>query len=323
MSDLVSIVVPCFNYGRYLPDCVRSLAAQSHANWECIIVDDGSTDNTSEICHSLAASESRIKVVRQRNLGVNAARNTGLRLATGEYIQLLDADDMLECDKLRVQVEYLRAHSEIDVVLGEAAFFDSRSTGELRRWRRVGATGATARVSGSGHLILRALVAGNIAVIHAALVRRNVFDLIGFLDEEMELNEDWEFWFRCGFGGCKFAFVSEGQDRALVREHDGSPSRIREPMLRATVALRERIDGDLPGQLRSENAQRISEARAKLGIELVRQGRKGEGWEIYRKALLTASRKTKLLLQLLRLLPGATRAAALGRRGLSGLFPAK
>lgn len=319
MNDLVSVVVPCFNYGRHLPDCIRSLGAQTHTEWECVIVDDGSTDDTPAVCERLAESDGRVRFLRQQNRGVNAARNAGLALARGEYIQFLDADDMLQRDKLRAQVRYLQAHLQTDIVLGEAAFFDSSSPNRLRRRRRSGATGATARIDGSGLPVIREFVYGNVSVIHAALVRRKVFEAVGLLDEGMRLNEDWEFWLRCALSGRRFSFVSTGEDRALVREHDSSPSRAREPMLRATIYLRDRIDTSIPEELRLLNAQLLAEAKGRLGIELVRQGKAAEGWVLYRNAIRASSSKARLLAQTARLLPGADRIAALSRRFFSGL----
>src|SRR6266513_1317656 len=124
MSKVVSIIVPCFNYARYLKECMESLVKQSYQRWECIIVDDGSTDSTPEVCARLSRWESRVTFLRHNNRGLSAARNAGIRQARGEFVQLLDADDLLEPDKLKVQVEFLDAHPDIDIALGEAAFFE-------------------------------------------------------------------------------------------------------------------------------------------------------------------------------------------------------
>ena len=107
MSSLVSVVVPCFNYGRFLDECITSLAQQSHKAWECIIVDDGSTDDTPEVCARLARSDPRIRFFRQHNGGLSAARNAGIRQARGVMIQMLDADDCLQPRKIGNQAAFL------------------------------------------------------------------------------------------------------------------------------------------------------------------------------------------------------------------------
>ncbi len=109
----VSIIIPCHNQARFLPDAVASVRAQTYPEWECIVIDDGSTDETPSVAESLAADDHRIKVVRQSNRGPSGARNAGLRLGTGQYVQFLDADDLLEPDKLQAQVSALSAVHEL------------------------------------------------------------------------------------------------------------------------------------------------------------------------------------------------------------------
>lgn len=95
-EPLVSIIVPIYNVARYLRECVDSLRAQTHAELEIILVDDGSTDGSGAICDEYAALDARVRVVRQPNRGVSAARNTGLDTATGKYVQFVDPDDWVE-----------------------------------------------------------------------------------------------------------------------------------------------------------------------------------------------------------------------------------
>lgn len=90
----VSIIVPVYNVGEYLLPCLDSLAAQSFRDWECILVDDGSTDGSGEVCDRYAAVDSRFRVVHQPNSGVAAARAAGVRAAAGEYLWFVDGDDL-------------------------------------------------------------------------------------------------------------------------------------------------------------------------------------------------------------------------------------
>jgi len=99
-NPLVSIIVPCFNYGQFLSEALESLLAQTYPRWECIIVDDGSTDNTKEAVNFYVQKDSRFRYIYQVHRGVSSARNRALKEAAGTYIQFLDADDMLEKDKL-------------------------------------------------------------------------------------------------------------------------------------------------------------------------------------------------------------------------------
>ena len=84
MNDLVSVIIPCYQQGRFLPEAVASLQRQTHANWEAIIVDDGSTDDTDMIARRLCANDPRLRFLSKPNGGLSSARNAGLRIATGQ-----------------------------------------------------------------------------------------------------------------------------------------------------------------------------------------------------------------------------------------------
>ena len=90
---MISIIIPLYNAARFIAETLQSVQAQTYTDWECIVVDDGSTDNGAEIVQRIAQADMRIRYVYQSNAGPSAARNHGLRLAKGDYIQFLDADD--------------------------------------------------------------------------------------------------------------------------------------------------------------------------------------------------------------------------------------
>ena len=99
-KDIISIIVPVYNVAAYLQRCVASITSQTYGNIEILIIDDGSTDGSSDICDRLAASDCRIKVIHQENLGLSVARNTGLANASGRYIFFCDSDDYLQGEAL-------------------------------------------------------------------------------------------------------------------------------------------------------------------------------------------------------------------------------
>ncbi len=119
-APLVSVVITTFNTGRYLPETLESVFAQSHANYEIIVVDDGSTDDTPERARAYA---SRITLIEREHEGLGPARNAGLALATGDYVAFLDSDDVWEPDALRIQLEVARQHPESGLVVGDGVEF--------------------------------------------------------------------------------------------------------------------------------------------------------------------------------------------------------
>lgn len=98
IKDLVSVIVPVYNVEKYLRDCLNSILAQTYSNIEVILINDGSKDGSGFICDEYAAKDSRIKVLHKENGGVSKARNAGIRIARGEYLSFVDADDTLDCD---------------------------------------------------------------------------------------------------------------------------------------------------------------------------------------------------------------------------------
>ncbi len=101
MEHLISIIVPVFNVEDYIETCVNSILSQTYTKFEVILVNDGSTDKSGEICNQFALKDRRVKVIHQVNKGVSAARNSGIRVANGEYICFVDSDDKIQKDFLK------------------------------------------------------------------------------------------------------------------------------------------------------------------------------------------------------------------------------
>lgn len=113
----VSVVVPVYNTESYLNECIKSVVSQTYENFELILVDDGSCDNSGSICDKYALTDSRIKVIHQTNLGVTKARENGVRNSTGDYIYFVDADDTLEIDALENMLSLLS--DDVDIVVSD------------------------------------------------------------------------------------------------------------------------------------------------------------------------------------------------------------
>jgi glycosyltransferase involved in cell wall biosynthesis len=127
MTPLVSIIVTCFNQARYLQRSVTSVLSQTFTDLECIIVDDGSTDNTQEVAKQLMSLDSRISYFYKENGGVSSSRNFGFKQAQGTWIQFLDGDDWIHEDKIRFQLTYVTESQEEDTAFYtdyERVFFD-------------------------------------------------------------------------------------------------------------------------------------------------------------------------------------------------------
>ncbi len=177
-APLVSVIIPCFNLGRYLDEAVDSVLAQSFQQFEILIVDDGSTDDdTRRLLDDYR--KPRTRVMRCDNRGLSAARNIGISLSRGCYVCALDADDLLAPTWLERGVALLEADGSIDFVSHWLSAFGE----EHWAWQPV-------RNDLAMLLDLNTLNS-------AAIIRRSLFDAVGTFDESMRDGcEDWEFWIR-------------------------------------------------------------------------------------------------------------------------------
>ncbi|HEY2860286.1 MAG TPA: glycosyltransferase family 2 protein [Terracidiphilus sp.] len=123
-GELVSVVVPTYNRGYCIGRTIDSVRAQSHADWELIVVDDGSTDNTAELIKSNYGHDPRVRYLVQENAGVSAARNTGIRASKGDYVAFLDSDDVWKPWKLKVQLGCFQVFPEAGMVWTDFAAVD-------------------------------------------------------------------------------------------------------------------------------------------------------------------------------------------------------
>lgn len=130
----VSVIIPCYNQARFLPQAIASLQAQTLEEWECIVVDDGSTDNTAEVVSNIALRDSRVRLVQKINGGSASARDMGLQYAQGKYIQFLDADDTIAPEKFEKQVA-LMEREKLDI--SYTAFCSEDSLGQRTPSRTV------------------------------------------------------------------------------------------------------------------------------------------------------------------------------------------
>lgn len=118
----VSVVVPVHNVALYLDDCIRSLCGQAHADIEIVLVDDGSTDGSSEICDQWASQDERVRVIHQENQGSSAARNAGIEVSTGHYLTFVDADDLVAADLVSTMYAWTVTHNADLVITGLTEF---------------------------------------------------------------------------------------------------------------------------------------------------------------------------------------------------------
>ncbi|MDQ7948511.1 MAG: glycosyltransferase family 2 protein [Pedobacter sp.] len=237
----VSIIIPTYKYGHLISETLDCLLNQSYAHWEALIVDDGSEDGTAAIVRAYAAADQRFHYTEQKNQGVSAARNAALRQCSGEFIQFLDADDLLSPEKLKNQVEYLESHPEIDLVLSDTRYFESGHFNHQFTDLSLKNEAQTARIHGKGFPVLSPLIERNQFVIQSPLFKRKMIEEIGLFHEQMSHLEDWDFWLRCAIKNYSFAFLDDQAAIGYVRVHAASASQKTDKLFEAEAVLRKNI----------------------------------------------------------------------------------
>ncbi len=234
---LVSIIVPCFNYGHLVGETLESLQKQTLENWECIVVDDGSSDNTKEIVSKYTSKDKRYSYIYQKNAGLSAARNTGIKAAKGEFIQLLDADDFIAENKLNEQIKLFRENNSVSIVYGELRYFNSNNPTELY-YTLNGGTESWMKTYTSHEEFTEHLIQNNLFAVNCAVFRKSILKDCGYFNTELKSVEDWEFWVRCAILEEHFLFDGRLDSIALVRIHETSMSQNNQRMYEASIAAR-------------------------------------------------------------------------------------
>lgn len=183
MSPKVSIIITAHNYAQYLERCLESAFEQTYSDYEIVVVDDGSTDETPEILRSAKArNPDQLRVIHLEGLGLPAACNAGIEAAVGDYIVRLDADDYFDENLLTVEANYLDTHSDVDLVFPD--YYTVDNNGDILEHIRM------MKVNDEVELLNRSPLAAG------AMYRRSSWAQINGYDETLEYQEDYDFWVR-------------------------------------------------------------------------------------------------------------------------------
>lgn len=176
-KPIVSVIVPCYNLGKFLPEALNSLIEQTFSDWECVIVDDGSTDNTKSIALEYVRKDSRFIYYYKENEGVCIAKNFAISKSKGKYILPLDSDDLIEPEYIEEAVSILDNNSDIRLVYCDGIFFGEKS-------------GLIDNADYSFELLLYSNLIHNSALFY----KKDFDDTGGYSLEMKDGLEDWEFW---------------------------------------------------------------------------------------------------------------------------------
>jgi glycosyltransferase involved in cell wall biosynthesis len=227
VKPLVSIIIPAYNVEGFIAETIQSATAQTWANKEIIIIDDGSTDDTLQIAKSFEST--RIKVIHQKNSGAAAARNTGLTIASGTYIQFLDADDLLSPNKIEEQLNCLDGSLTQLAICRSVYFADGENhltQSATKSWFDCDTDNPVDFLTKlyAGQEIMPGY--GGMIPMHTWLTPRKLIDKAGNWNETLSVNDDGEFF-------CRVVLASEG-----IRFDEDGVSYYRKFLNRPTLSSR-------------------------------------------------------------------------------------
>ncbi len=182
MDGVISVIVPVYNVAAYLPQCLDSILGQDYENLEVLLIDDGSKDDSGAICDAYAARDSRIRVIHQKNGGAAAAKNAGLRVATGEFLSFVDSDDFLEPNVYGYMVELLRSTGADAAEFGFSDLYRNREEDQVLYDQRQ-------MVSGREYLI-RFTTGWTGALLWNKLYKRQLFQGV-FFEEGHKIDDEY------------------------------------------------------------------------------------------------------------------------------------
>jgi teichuronic acid biosynthesis glycosyltransferase TuaG len=199
-NPMVSVIMPAFNAERYIEEAINSVISQTYTNWELIVINDGSTDNTLQIANKFVSVDARVKLISQDNKKLGAARNAGILNANGIWIAFLDADDLWMPDKLTKQLLIAKAEPGAGVIFTDGFTFYDNSLQAIQPYETV-----------SGYftstVIYKLEYQGNYIPVLSVLVKKAHIDSIGL--QNVYGCEDWDYWLRLALHGVSFYGMNE------------------------------------------------------------------------------------------------------------------
>lgn len=296
----ISAIIPTYNNAAFIKDAVLSIQQQSVSVTEIIIVDDGSTDNTEQVIQSL---EGHIHYLRQQNQGPSAARNTGIKVAKGDWIAFLDADDQWTIDKLEKQIQTLHKYPELKLIAGDMSEIDIENqvlvTSVLNKHHFLEKFEAL-----NGKPIPNAfieLLRKNFIPTGTVLIKKDALLEAGLFNDHIRYGEDLELWAKIA---SKHPITCLPNVLMLRRQHGSNSTQSEEPLLTDLIKVMESIKSYTSKGIQSYKPdQYIAEALNNLGYWYFNSHQFSKAKTIFHRSLKTLPTRKALFYLLLCLLP--------------------
>lgn len=212
MTNLISIIIPVYNQEKYLVETLQSVSNQTYSNWECILVNDGSSDNSVNVLKPFLTQDNRFYFIDSENKGVSNARNLALKQAKGEYVLFLDGDDLIHPEKLQLAISNFEKSSDLSIVFNTTNYFENTIENTLYPIKM------NAELLNFNDLLLY-WNEKIIIPIHSAIIKKTLLNGIEF-NSNLTAQEDWLVWLRLFQKNPKILVLEEAL--SYYRKHNSS-----------------------------------------------------------------------------------------------------
>ncbi len=280
----VSVIIPAYNAGKYIAETMDSVLVQTYSDFEIIVVDDGSKDQTVSIVKQFKIKyPEKVKLIQKENGGPASARNAGIKVAVGEYIAFIDADDLWLPQKLEKQVRYFETQpSQVGIVYTDARSFDKDGIWINKYYPKF---------NGKIYKELLNSMLPNLSV----MVRKECFQNVGYFEEALDIIEDHDMWLRISM---KYEVLCLDEMLSLYRQHSQGRSKEIEKTWSRSLRVMEKHLKMVAGNIELEKAVKnvFSERLYNFGHSYLREGHLLAARQMYERSLaMRASLKTYLM----------------------------
>lgn len=266
----VSVIMPTHNRAALVREAIESVLAQTATDWELVVVDDGSQDQTPQVLRDYARRDARIHVARQSHQGLTAARNHGLRLARGEFMAFLDDDDLWLPEKLSVQVPYMQRQPELGLSYSQFYLRGASAGARPIYPKRPGTT-------------FRELFHGNFIQVPTVMIRRSCLDAVGEFSPAYRGAQDFDLWLRIA-RRYPIGFIE--QPLACYRKHGANMTSRLVPMYLEHIEVLKRTEAEPAlGVTAALKRRQIAACHYKAARALLEEGRFGQAAAQFARAV--------------------------------------
>jgi len=289
-APLISVITATYNMGQYLNDAIDSVLSQDYQSLECIVVDDGSDDNTKNILAQYQ-EDPRVMVICQDNSGQTVAKNRGISAAHGEFLAFCDADNIWLPDKLSRQIKCYNSNPEVGVVYGDIELMNEQGdplpTPSIKRY--------SGRITGK-------LLADNFVTFNTTLVPRRIIDKVGGFDESLSMAIDYDLWLRIS---VEYEFIHIPAPLARYRVWSGQLShRTAERFDNCFKLLNQFLDRYPRSVTATEVRKAWAHTFVSRGLWHANEGRKLSAWQDCGRAFIRNPHDMRLWKTIARLVTG-------------------